>query len=280
MIEFKKLAIAGAVSALVLGATTAQAHVTYNFATTATGTLNTANGNATNGAGVWTDGAVAGYVGKLPVTWAAYVHNDSNPNASYTVSTANALADASAANITAPAGFAIETLNNKWNPLTSWGNALDFGLLDLHAAGNLTIKVAADAGSTFTPGFTLFSGWDTAANSSKHGAWNVALPAVPVNPRNSAGLTYVGQASTTVAGGVASYQFTNLSAGQYSLWIGGNAPAILNANGSYSSVSTAAGTQKYIATITASPVPVPGAVWLFGSAAAGFMGLRKRKQAA
>lgn len=105
--------------------------------------------------------------------------------------------------------------------------------------------MAADASqsSTFIPGFTLFSGWDTSPTSSKHGSWNVALPAVPVNPRGSAGLTFVGQASTTVEGGVVSYTFYNLPAGHYSLWVGGNG-----------TVASPVGSQSYVATITASPI--------------------------
>lgn len=251
MNSFKKIAIASAVTTLMLGATAAQAHVSYNL------NSSTANGNAV--AGPWTGGAPSGYIGHLPVTWVANVHNDGNPNASYEVSTANAIAEGAAST------YVVETLNNKWNPANSWGNALDFGLIDLHSAGNLLIQVQAD-NSTFTPGFTLFSGWDTSPTSSKHGSWNVALPAVPVNPRGTTGLTYVGQASTAVAGGVASYLFTGLAAGQYSLWIGGNGTG-----------STPAGTQKYIANITASPVPVPAAVWLFGSAMAGLVGFNRRK---
>ena len=275
MIHFKKLAIAGAIAASIMGANAAEAHVTYNMAPILTssnpaniGKLNTANGNAAAGVGVWTDGAVSGYVGHLPVTWAAFVHNDSNPNASYTVSNANAVADAASASVTVPSDFNIASLNNKWNPANSWGNALDFGLIDLHASGNLLIRVEADASqsSVFTPGFTLFSGWDTSPSSSKHGSWNVALPAVPVNPRGTTGLTYVGQASTNVAGGYAEYLFTNLTAGHYSLWIGGNGTGNTTTN------------QSYIANLTASPVPVPGAVWLFGSAMAGLLGIKRKSK--
>jgi len=256
MTQFRKLAIAGAVTALMMSTTAAEASVTYNL------NPSTANSNST---GPWSDGTTVkptGYIGKMPVTWIANIQNNINPNEIDTVSTANALAVGASA---------VESLANRWNPTRSWGNALDFGLITLHTAGNLLIQVAADASqsSTFTPGFTLFSGWDTSATSSKHGSWNVALPAVPVNPRGTTGLTYVGQASTTVAGGVASYLFTGLAAGNYSLWIGGNG-----------TVAAPVGSQSYIASMTASPVPVPGAVWLFGSALAGFVGLRRRKIAA
>ncbi len=277
-IECKKLAIAGAVSSLMLGATAAEAHVSYNMSPILSGPnagkLNTANGNATNGAGVWTDGAEASYSGKLPVTWAAHVHNDTNPNASYVVSNANALTDAAAGSVTVPTDFNIASLNNKWSTSGSWGNALDFGLIDLHANSNLLITVAADASqnSSFTPGFTLFSGWDAGTTSTKHQSWNgtSALPGNPATPTTlgSTDLTYVGHAATTAAGGTVSYLFTNLAAGDYSLWIGGNGTGNTTTN------------QSYVATISASPVPVPGAVWLFGSALAGVVGLRRRKQAA
>jgi hypothetical protein len=84
------------------------------------------------------------------------------------------------------------------------------------------------------------------------------------------GLTYLGHASSTLAGDTVSYLFTNLAAGNYSLWIGGNGPTV-----------TPIGSQSYIANITASPVPVPvpAAIWLFGSAVAGFVSSRRRKQA-
>ncbi len=255
MNQFKKLAIAGAISTLMLITTATEASVTYNL------NPSTANSNST---GPWSDGTSVnptGYIGRMPVTWVADIQNNSNPNATDTVSKANAITQGAAST------YAVESLSNRWNPTRSWGNALDFGLITLHTAGNLLINIAADSSqsSTFMPGFTLFSGWDTSATSSKHGSWNIALPAVPVNPRGTSGLSYLGQASTTVAGGSASYLFTNLAAGNYSLWIGGNG-----------TIASPVGSQSYIANITASPVPVPGAIWLFGSALAGFIGLRRR----
>jgi hypothetical protein len=59
-----------------------------------------------------------------------------------------------------------------------------------------------------------------------------------------------------------------LTAGNYTLILGG-----------YDG-TTAGGNLLYTATITASPVPVPGAIWLFGSAMAGLLGVSKRKRAA
>ena len=263
MIQFKKLAIAGAIAASIMGATAAEAHVSYNRNDIL------ANGNSL--AGPWSAGAPA-YTGNLPATWVANVHHY---NDTLVVSTAHA--NTTYANSGNP--LIIETFNNKWNPANSWGNALDFGLINLETAGNLTIKVEADAslGSTFLPGFTLWEGWDATSTSSRHGSWN----ANPTNPgtRGSTTISYVGYASTSGSDNGLDYSydniakaveitFTGLSAGKYSLWIGGNGTG-----------NTSVG-QQYVASIT-STVPVPGALWLFGSAVAGLIGFgRKSKIAA
>jgi hypothetical protein len=257
MNHFEQLAIAAAVSAAMLGASVAEAHVSYN-----SGPQSGANSqfpNTTNASfAVWTGGAPTGYQGKMQVDWVAFVHNDSNPNASYFVSTADAVAEG------APDAYVLQSINNKWNPANSWGNALDYGLIDLHADANLTITVAADASldSTFTPAFTLWSGWDQ-GTGNKHGAWN----ADPFNPgnRGATGITYAGHSAATTAGGSTTYTFYNLPAGEYSLWIGGNGT---------SNISTG---QQYTATIAAAPVPIPAAAWMFGSALAGIGVMGRRK---
>lgn len=50
---------------------------------------------------------------------------------------------------------------------------------------------------------------------------------------------------------------------------------VIGAHGGTGSVDDAV---VYDVLVTTSPVPVPGAVWLFGSALAGFLGLKRRKQ--
>jgi len=260
--QFKKLAIAGAVSALMMGAGVAEAHVSYN-------TDGSVNGNAAAGAGTWSGGAAAGYVGNLPVNWIANVHNMSTPNVSYEVSTANAADEG--------VSYTVQSHNNKWNPTSSWGAALGFGLIDMHAAGNLTIEVQADtnAGSIFTPGFTVFSGWADAGTGNKHQAWNNSGDLLNPNTLDATGLTGIGYSSTTTAGGSTSLTLTNLAAGQYSVFIGGNATGC-TAGGSCASPSN----QQYIANITASPVPVPAAAWLMGSAILGLAGMRRKVKVA
>jgi hypothetical protein len=263
MSQFKKLAIACAISASLMGATTAQAHVSYHLDENGGQAPNVNGSDAT---GIWTGGAPS-YDGNLPVTWVANIHHEDTV---YNVSAADAITKGAASN------FVLESINNKWNPASSWGNALDFGLINMEVAGNLTVTVAADStlASSFTPGFTLFSGWDATATSSKHGSWN----AVPTNPgtRGSADLDYVGYASTSGSDNGIGYAydniaqsvqitFTNLAAGNYSLWIGGNA------------TGNDAVTEYYKASLSVAAVPVPGAVWLFGSAVAGMIGFGRRK---
>jgi len=258
MQQFKKIALASAVSAVMMASGVAEAHVSYN-------TAGSVNSNATSGAGSWTGGIAEGYTGKLPVNWIANVHNDMDPNTSYTVSTAGVAAEETEATLPL-SGFKIQSHNNKWNPASSWGAALGFGLIDMHGAGNLTIEVSADAGSIFTPGFTLFSGWDAGTTSSKHQAWQVpGSPSTP-NTLGSTDLTYVGHSSTTTSAGSTSVTFYGLAAGEYSLWVGGNA-----------SGSTSGTNQQYIANISTSPVPVPAAAWLMGSAILGLAGMRRKK---
>ena len=260
MTHFKKLAIAGAISASLMGATAVEAHVSYNA-------NNVKNPGA---AGVWTGGAPS-YTGQLQADWVANVHNNATDPYSMTVSTADFIAKGGQALATTVAlaggngNFVLTASDKRWNPASSWGAALDFGLINLHSDADVTVKVEAD-GSDFTAGFTLFSGWDTGLGN-KHAAWN----ADPSNPGtlSTSGLSYLGHASTAIAGGVATYTFTNLAAGNYSLWIGGNGTDGAS-KGYMAMIST-------VAAGTTSPVPVPGAVWLFGSAVAGMVGFGRRK---
>lgn len=253
MNHYKKLAIASAVSAVMLSSA-AQAHVSYNSGPSKNG----------NPDAVWTGGAPTGYVGNLPANWVANIHNDDHPNMSLEVSTADALAKGT------PGDYTIKSKNNKWNPAQSWGSALGFGLIDMHDAGNLTITVKADdsSSSEFTPGFTLFSGWDATATSNKHQAWNNTGDVTAPNTLDSTDVTYLGYSSTTTAGGMTSLTLSNLAAGQYSVWIGGNGDGKPTTN------------QQYIANISVSAVPIPAAAWLMGTGLLGLVGMKRKKETA
>ncbi|MEI6336745.1 MAG: hypothetical protein WCS87_19485 [Methylococcaceae bacterium] len=86
---------------------------------------------------------------------------------------------------------------------------------------------------------------------------------------------YVNGGSATLTTGDALLNLTGLKAGYYLIGWGG-ACADNNANGQ--GCATASG-QAYNLNISASAVPVPGAVWLFGSALAGFTAFGRRKLA-
>lgn len=278
---FKKLALAGAIGALMLGTSAAEAHVSYHIAVDGSQAPNV-NGSTTTGS--WTGGSPVdkGYIANLPTTWLANIHHY---NDVYEVSAADAKTHVGVAS-----NFVLETAGNRWKPSSSWGNALDYGLIDLDVAGHLTITLEADSAlnSTFAPGFTLFQGWGSTVHGNKHQAWNANpdAPSSPIgnvsNPNHASynpnslsfnpdqlplavrGLSFVGYGATTTDGGTVTKTFENLSAGKYFLWIGGNGSD--NSN------------EYYKASLSVAPVPVPAAVWLFGTAMAGMIGIGRRKQ--
>lgn len=268
--KFKKVAIASAIATSLAVTTVAEAGVSYHMDGAG---LDVAWANNTVSAGAWTDGSPVdqGYIAGLPVTWLANIDaNDTN----YEVSSANAVSAG------ASSGYTLSSINNNWRKSNatggldaSWGHTLDFGLIDMSVAGNLTIEVKADSvlSSDFVPGFTVWSGWGDSGAGDKHSAWNF-LNADPkpffgtavVAPLFLEGVTYQGEDSTTVSGGTASLTLNNLAAGKYIVFIGGN-----------SDTSTANDT--YTANITVSSVPVPAAAWLMGSAILGLVGVSRKK---
>jgi len=278
MSHFKKIAIASAITASFTITTTAQAHVSYHIPPTGIApSTTTANGTVDDGS--WTGGSptAKGYVANLPIHWLANIHaNDVN----YEVSATDAIDNKGAAS-----DFELSTYNNKWKKVDatdfsgSWGHALDFGLIDLEVAGNLTVEVQADTAlsSNFTPGFTIWEGWGDADTGDKHGPWNFLSPAIvdffvdfgafDAGSETSLslgleGVSYLGESATTVSGGTTSLSLNNLAAGKYIVFIGGNGTENTN--------------QTYMANISVSSVPVPAAAWLMGSAMLGLLGIRRK----
>ena len=139
----------------------------------------------------------------------------------------------------------------------------------------------ANAGYSFTNGDGdkiqgLLAGESNPGNIGQYGGG-------ASDPLNGTALTnvnstspYVNGGSATLSTGEAILNLSGLKAGYYLIGFSGSCPDS-NANGQGCD-ATAGIAQSYKLTVSA--VPVPGAVWLFGSALAGFVGLSRRKIAA
>lgn len=287
MKKTRVLALAGAIAGIMATMPAAHAHHSYNL----DGYTNTSTGHSLSGndggnpsvtpailgtTARWTAGGPgAGYTGALPGMWYAAFHGLESHN----LSTGDALAKTwnhdgdtgpSATPLvpfaTTHAGFELAVGPKSWEDTavqganTGWGHGLDFGLIKLDVAGHLNITVEAD-GSGLLPAFSLYQGWDT-GTGVRHGPYvnNVS------NPLSGTGLILLGSIANDGDGSV-TYQFNNLAAGgKYSLFIGGDDGAVGG---------------KYKVNMTLSQVPLPAAVWLFGSALAGMgvIGRRRRSVA-
>lgn len=152
---------------------------------------------------------------------------------------------------------------------TNWGHSADYGLFELQHDAEVTITVTADE-SDLRPAFGLWSGWAT--GGSRHAPYtnNGAIGLMAANLLDS-GLSLVNLSAWAKAPGQGNGEAATLTlfltAGDYTLILGG-----------YD--GTSPGTNlAYTATISAAaPVPLPGAVWLFGSAMAGLIGFSGRKK--
>ncbi|MDX8126374.1 hypothetical protein QLH52_03715 [Methylomonas sp. OY6] len=282
--------------ALSAGASTASAHVMYN-------TFTTTAASATDGWNYTYDGpdvdTVAtgpesggyqgtqvpwlgtaggalpfGYTGRAHLNWAAAIHGPGTLE----VSAADALADYGvAAEIDTGAGaWKDNGLDANGVPTatgpTGWKHQIDMGLIksDISTVLRLNLTSLGTINGNF--GVTVFKGMDT-TNSvaySHHGSWNnTGKPENTSNPFYNtgvgSGMEYLTHDATVDA---VNYLEFFAEAGQvYTIALGGNGVGRWNANVSGYELSIAA-------------VPVPGAVWLFGSAMAGMIGFGGRRKAA
>jgi hypothetical protein len=152
-----------------------------------------------------------------------------------------------------------------------WAHNTDIGLFRSTVTTKVTLKVTSlfnasetDIWSNF--GISIFTGMDqdsdvlTEPNYSHHSGWNESSYASN-DPFGTTGLTYLTHDATVDATNGLTFE---AQAGQvYSIYLGGNA-----GEGHF---DPHAGYKLSITT-----VPVPGAVWLFGSALMGFTGLSRR----
>lgn len=277
----KKTKIAKAMVKVLAGASlslgvisTASAHVMYNtaiFGSTGTdGWTGAFGGNIVPWEG--TEGGVLpyGFVGYQALNWAATIHS---AGSAVVVSQADAIdrygleAD-------------IDTSNGAWgswqvdpnNPAFTrgWAHGTDFGLIKSLVDTDIVVEVskvnAEDNLNNF--GITVFTGMDDGtAFFGHHSPWNIGYisgvnedPAKVDNPFGTHGVEYLthGDQSTVT--------FHAIADQVYSIYLGGN-----DVDGDI------IGTQyAYQANISA--VPVPAAIWLFGSGVVGLVSLGVRKR--
>lgn len=292
MIQLKKLAIAGAVSAAIFGATSAEAHVMYNTAIAnnqvsgTDGWVWNGQGNPGYASGTYTPwlgtsgGALPfGYAGATHLNWAVAIHDQD----ALTVSEAAAAAHYNGAQVeidTGAGAWLDAGIDSNGNPTangpTGWKHQTDLGLIKTDFDTVVRINVARVSnpvgGPSYGPalvndnfGITVYTGMSTATTYSHHGAWNNNPAAFTSNGPWGSGLTYL-----THDGSVDMNNYIEFfaQAGQvYTIALGGAGAGRWNQNVS-----------DYALTVQA--VPVPGAVWLFGSALAGVAGFGRRRKAA
>lgn len=216
------------------------------------------------GTGTWS-GPGANYTGSLPAMWYSAFHS---PDEIHVLSTADASTklwdhdnSTATAKVSLPANFELAVGGKAWedgNDNSGWGHGMDFGLVNLASAvSGFSITVAAE-NPGLLPAFSFYSGWDRGATSDRHATYVNNVD----NPLGTTGLALLASVANDGDGSV-TYNFGPLAAGRYSLFIGGD--------------DFGAGAGRY--TVSMSAVPVPGAVWLFGSALFGLLGLNRRKQA-
>lgn len=261
--KLKKTAVAAGVAAMLGSTPSAHALITYNLEAETGGAYCSNFGGAcpANGtaAGPWTNGN-PGYSGNLPATWIAVIENAGGVAASETASSAGA-------------GFSIDMGSRAYKDgSTNWGHTTDFGLFQLQHDAWVTIQVSSD-NSVLRPAFGLWKGWATTGNRHQsylnNGALNPmangvfttgsSLQVVDANAWAAA----AGQGS--VGNDVTATLTRYLTAGNYTLILGGYDTSVGNAFAAYK------------ATISAAAVPLPAAAWLFGPVVAGLCAVGRRR---
>jgi len=167
---------------------------------------------------------------------------------------------------------------------TGWKHQTDIGLLqvDQDMVVSLAPAVLPGGAALFVGNFgiTVFDGMDSStATYSHHGRWNspgysvsnstVTYEYTKSDPFGTIGLNYLTHSGTVDANNPLS--FLALAGHTYSIYIGGAGVGSWGAN-----------LADYQLGVTTSAVPVPGAIWLLGSALAGMgmVGRRKEKASA
>lgn len=144
-----------------------------------------------------------------------------------------------------------------------WTHTSNWAYFSLNADANVQLSLSANA-SDLVPAMTLWRGADNNGGDFHTYAQNT-IPAWVDAP----GFAYLQHITTGPGpfGGASAILSLFLSAGEYTVAIGGN------------DNTTAGHPAAYTFMINASPVPVPGAVYLFGSALLGVLTMGRRARA-
>ncbi len=213
-----------------------------------------------------------GYSGTSHLNWAAQI---TSPGDSMTVSSADAQARYGfTAEIDTGAGAWQDTgVDGSGNPTangpTGWKHQTDIGLIKSDVTQNVTLNLRTLGGINDNFGVTVFTGIDSNTGSyNHHGSWNCPGCTPPKsftadNPFGTQGLTYLAHDATVDA--TNGLTFTAEAGQVYSIYLGGAGVGRWNNN-----------IAGYELNIASAPVPVPAAIWLFGSALAGLAGARRR----
>lgn len=164
----------------------------------------------------------------------------------------------------------IDTAKGAWyDGTTGWGHNTDVGLFKSSVTTDVTIKISAlqlpgssETWSNF--GVSIYTGM---ANNSwnHHGQWNNATnPFTKNNPLGGGTNTLVYNTYDPTVDAVNGITFHAVAGQVYSILLGGNSGG--------TNYDPHAGYSLSITT-----VPVPSAVWLFGSALMGFLGIKRKK---
>jgi len=172
----------------------------------------------------------------------------------------------------------IDTAQGAWSDVGMFSGQgrrhdLDIGLFKSDITGLVTLSAQGILQSSTNFAFTIFKGMSTNSYYNHYGDWNAT--------NNVSGLG----AFSLIGGGTT---FTTDDIVAYS--VGGDNPSNINiinfeaeANQIYTIAIGGYRNGNWIDTtdgyrLTVSQVPIPGAIWLFGSALVGFMGVQRHKK--
>jgi len=272
----KAVSIALFGSALALGSGVATAHTMYNAYNAGLHSVGTQKEGGVDGynTGSWvgtdsTSTVPFGYAGAQRLNWAAMIHSDTS---TMEISTADA-------QLRYGLDADIDTAKGAWfDGVKGWAHNTDYGLMKSMVDTKVTLSISDVNSGISNFGITIFTGMDVGVNYSSHWNWNdKKLGIVGVdgdgeliigdidlttnsNPHGTDGVIYKTHSETSTL------TFTAQANQVYSIYLGGNDGA-----GNFGPHD------GYVLDIAASPVPVPAAVWLFGSGLLGMIGWRRKK---